>query len=203
MRSLVSLFLVLSLVLLAACNRSSPTEPSFEGTATLSGVVSYAETGAPVSGARVTAFMPVVKGTPRSGEAVTDVVGRYSLSVPGGTYIVSVYVPGATTQSFVQSIVIGGTSFTNFEISANGCVTLSGRVVNANTQAGISGATIDFLGQHVVTGADGQYRMDLGCPPAGSGNQTIVVDHPNYQRREWLRNVPTASSVGDIVLVPR
>ena len=201
MRSLVSLSLVLSL--LAACNRSSPTEPSLEGTATLSGVVSYAETGAPVAGARVAAFMAVVKGTPRSGEAVTDVAGRYSLSVPSGTYIVSVFAPGATSQSFVQSIVIGGTAFSNFQISANGCVTLSGRVVDGNTMAGISGATIDFLGQHVVTGEDGRYRMDLGCPPTGSGNQPIAVDHPDYQRREWLRSVPTASSVGDIVLVRR
>ncbi|HJQ38632.1 MAG TPA: carboxypeptidase regulatory-like domain-containing protein [Thermoanaerobaculia bacterium] len=203
MRSPVSLFLVLSLVLLAACNRSSPTEPSFEGTATLSGVVSYAETGAPVAGARVTAFMTVVKGTPNSGEAVTDATGRYSLSVPGGTYIVSVFAPGATTHSFIPTIVIGGSSFSNFEISANGCVTLSGRVVDANTHAGIPGATIDFLGRHVVTGEDGLYRMDLGCPPAGSGNQTIVVDHPNYQHREWLRSIPTASSVSEIVLVPR
>lgn len=198
-RQLVSLAVLL---VLTACKQGSPTEPRFEANATLSGTVTRIEGGAPVAAARVTAHMLVVKGTDSSVEAFTDQSGHYSLSTIGGTYVVSVFAPGATTPSYVQTIVIGLTPMADFQISIPGCVTMSGRVVDANTHAGISGATIDFVGKHVVTAAEGSFLIYVGCPVRVS-SAMITIDHPNYLRREYLTSVPTYSTTTEIVLQPR
>ncbi len=186
-----------------ACKQGTPTEPRLEPNATLSGTVFNAETGAPIAGARVAARMVVVKGEAYFVEGVTDASGTYALTTVSGMYILSVFAPGATSPSFVQSISIGFTPAADFRISLIGCVTMTGRVVDgSNVRLGISGATIDFAGQHVVTAADGSFRFELGCPPA-TDRATMVIEHPNYQRRELVASIPRHSTTSEIVLEPR
>lgn len=194
--------LVFSLVLLA-CDKS-PTEPKFPD-AVLTGTVTYIESGAPVANARVTAFLVQIKGR-AEGEARTDAQGRYSLTgIPGGQYSVAVYAPGAERASYIDQYDLGpGPNVVNFRLSAEGCATMSGRVIDIVSHAGVSGATISFFGQRVVSAAGGAYALHLGCPPRPTSvSETITIEHPNYQRREYLISVPTYSTTSDIVLQPR
>lgn len=196
------LLVALSLVLLA-CDKS-PTEPKFPE-AVLTGTATYLESGAPVANARVTALL-VQAGGRAEGEARTDAQGHYTLTgIPGGQYSVSVFEPGADRAAFIDQYDLGpGPNVVNFRLSAAGCVTMSGRVIDIVSQAGVSGATITFFGQRAVSAADGTYALHLGCPPRPTSvSDTIIIEHPNYQRREYLISVPTYSTTSDIVLQPR
>lgn len=195
--------LVALTLLLLACDKS-PTEPKFPD-AVLTGTVTYIESGAPVVNARVTALLSQVRGR-AEGEARTDAQGRYSLTgIPGGQYSVSVFAPGADRASFIDQYDLGpGPNVVNFRLSAEGCVTMSGRVVDIVSHAGVSGATITFFGQRAVSAAGGSYVLHLGCPPRPTSvSETITVEHPDYQRREYLISVPAYSTTSDIVLQPR
>ena len=198
--ALVLLIPFLVLLALSACN-GSPTEPQFPH-GTLAGTVVFGESGQPAGGARVIATM--IAGT-STGEGLTDALGRYSLSIPGGSYNVRVNAPGATTAALIVLIdIVPGPNAANFRISANGCAIVTGRVLDGVTRAPISGAAITFFGQRTVTAADGSYQMNLGCPPRpATVSETIVVDHPAYQRREYLVGVPTYSTTWDIYMQPR
>jgi hypothetical protein len=194
----------LALLLVFAACKGSPTEPKFSD-AILTGTVTFLETGAPVADARVTAYLVQIKGYANA-ETRTDAAGRYFLTgFPGGQYSVAVYAPGADRAAWIDQYDLGpGTNTVNVQISASGCVTMSGRVYDVVTRAGISGAAITFLGQHVVSGADGSYALNLGCPPHPAGpSETITLEHPNYQRREYLISVPTFSTTSDIMMQPR
>jgi hypothetical protein len=196
---LVPLALALALV---ACNKS-PTEPQFPD-AVLTGTVTFVETGAPVANARVTALLTQIHGSAQ-GEARADAEGRYSLRVPGGQYSVSVFEPGADRAALIdQYDLVPGRNPVNFRISADGCVTMSGRVIDIVSNMGVTGATITFFDQRVVSAADGAYALHLGCPPRPrTASEVITIEHPQYQRREFLIGVPTYSTTSDIVLQPR
>ncbi|HJQ38631.1 MAG TPA: carboxypeptidase-like regulatory domain-containing protein [Thermoanaerobaculia bacterium] len=199
-RLLASLALLL---VFTACKQGSPTEPRIELSATLRGTVINAETGAPIAGARVAARMVVVKGEAYFVEGLTDASGNYALTTVSGMYILQVFAPGATSPSHVQQISIGFTQAADFRISLIGCVTMTGRVIDgSNVRLGISGATIDFAGQHVVTAADGSFRFELGCPPA-TDRANMILEHPSYQRREFVASIPRYSTTTEIVLEPR
>jgi hypothetical protein len=195
--------LLVALVLALIACQKSPTEPQFPD-AVLTGSVTFIDTGAPVANARVTALLSQIHGWAQ-GEARTDSEGRYSLSVPGGQYSVSVFAPGADRAAFIdQYDLVPGPNMVNFHISVNGCVTMSGRVIDIVSHAGVSGATITFFGQRVVSAADGAYTFHLGCPPRPTTvSENITIEHPNYQRREFHIAVPTYSTTYDIVLQPR
>jgi len=196
-----TLLVALALALIAC--RNSPTEPQFPD-AVLTGRVTFIDTGAPVANARVTALLIQARGSAQ-GEARTDSEGRYSLSVPGGQYSVAVFAPGAERAAFIDQYDLGpGPNTVNFQISANGCVTMSGRVIDVVSHAGVSGATITFFGQRAVSAADGAYALHLGCPPRPTAvSEPITIEHANYQRREYLIGVPTYSTTSDTVLQPR
>jgi hypothetical protein len=199
-RPLVLLALALSLI---ACH-GSPTEPA-PPRATLAGTVSFFE-GGPAAGATVRASMNMFSGTPEtpSPETVTDEQGRYSLTLNAGQHTVSVRAPGATSTSRIQIIEVPpGTTTANFEVSSSGCAIINGRIMDGVKYTPISGATVSFLGQTMISGSDGAYRFNLGCPPPAKVSDTMIVDHPSYQRREFVLGVPTWSMTTDIWLLPR
>jgi hypothetical protein len=187
-------------VILSACHGGSPTEPKFPE-ATLTGNVTYLENGAPAGGAHVTVSM---SGDTKA-EAIADAQGRYSLHTIGGSYVVSVFAPGSTHPAFIRLLDLGPTTtMQDFQISSNGCAIMAGRVLDGGTRAPIAGASIAFFGLATVSGSDGSYSLNLGCPPQPAHvSETIVVDHPGYQHREFLISVPTYSTTADIYLQPR
>lgn len=188
------------LFLLLACHGESPTAP-LESNAVITGRVTYAENGVPVLGARVWAAMSMGPG---ADDQVTDANGNYTLHLIGGTYVVEVFAPGATAPSFVELFVVRlGQETKNFAISSLGCVTVSGRVLDGVTYAGISGATITFEGQRVVSEGDGTYELQLGCGRTTRTTSTIVIEHPAYQRREYVTDAPLYSTRRDIYLQPK
>lgn len=192
--------LLLSLALvLAACKGNSPTEPHFPD-ATLTGVVTFVESGAPVADATVSVRMATETAFI---QARTDAQGRYTLMALPGTYTVRVFAPGASSPAFLDLIDIGGTATRNFAISSAGCAIMSGRIIDQVSRAAIAGATITFFGQTAVSDAGGSYALHLGCPPRPHPvSEVITVDHPRYVRREFLISVPTYSTVADIFLQP-
>jgi hypothetical protein len=193
---------LLVLVLLTAC-RESPTEPKFEGTATLGGRVTYVETGAPAAGARVRASASPPGTT--NVETVVDASGSYRFTnLIGGSYAVSVFLPDSNDLAYLRLIDIGGNALTlDFEISANRCVTITGIVTDRITRRGIEGAVVSHIGQVATTDAQGFYKLELGCPPPRDGmNHLWSIRHPQYQPREFNTPVPTYSTRRDAVLDP-
>lgn len=92
---------------------------------TVAGVVTAAESEAPLSGANVT-----VEGT--SLRSVTDAQGRYRLAVPAGQHTIRVGLIGRQGMSRTVTVAPGATVATNFSLSTS-AVALDAVVVNAVT----------------------------------------------------------------------
>ncbi|MFY0580976.1 carboxypeptidase-like regulatory domain-containing protein [Cystobacter fuscus] len=101
-------------------------------TGIVTGVVTDASTGAPLAGTRV-----VAEG-PYSRETVTDAEGRYSLTLPVGTYHVSATLFGYERQSVEGVVTEGGVVRLDFAPRPVPVHTVSGRVLDT------SGAPIAF-----------------------------------------------------------
>ncbi|MFL5540076.1 MAG: SusC/RagA family TonB-linked outer membrane protein [Longimicrobiaceae bacterium] len=102
--------------------------PSFaraQATGTITGTVTAAENGGPLSGAQVS-----LQGTVR--RTVTDAQGRYRLTAEPGTYTVQVSTLGRQAGSRQVSVTAGGTATANFSL-ATSAVALEGITVNAVT----------------------------------------------------------------------
>ena len=205
MRSLVPLSLVL--ILLAACSKS-PTEPDYGGgPSSLSGRITFTETGGPAAGATVI-LLQAFPGHMRF-EAVVDATGIYrAADIPSGWYSLSVAPPGAAPGEIAvyrsNVSLIPGANVYHLDISANRCVVMDGTVTARSTNLPIAGATVRFGEQTVTTGADGRYVLNLGCPPPDAGGVRFwSVTHPDYQPREFSTQVTRYSVTRDVVLDPR
>ena len=102
--------------------------PSFaraQATGTITGTVTAAESGGPLSGAQVS-----LQGTVR--RTVTDAQGRYRLSAEPGTYTVQVSTLGRQAGSRQVTVTAGGTATANFSLGTS-AVALEGITVNAVT----------------------------------------------------------------------
>ncbi len=203
MRFLIPLSLVL--LLLVSCN-GSPTEPHIDATSTLTGRVVYAETGAPAEGARIVANQSFPGHS--HGEAFVNADGRYHVTgIAGGGTSISVYAPGAAINdpSFSRNIHLApGPSVLDVQISANRCVTITGRVLESRSPwVPIAGANLQLGDQPTVSGGDGSYSFALGCPPPDVNKaRLLTIQHPRYHPRELQSSVPSYSTVRDIPLDP-
>ncbi|MFL5386858.1 MAG: SusC/RagA family TonB-linked outer membrane protein [Longimicrobiaceae bacterium] len=102
--------------------------PSFaraQATGTITGTVTAAESGGPLSGAQVS-----LQGTVR--RTVTDAQGRYRLTAEPGTYTVQVSTLGRQAGSRQVTVTAGGTATANFSLGTS-AVALEGITVNAVT----------------------------------------------------------------------
>jgi hypothetical protein len=120
----------------------------------------------------------IVKGT-----AITDRGGSYQLVVPAAErYSIRIDVDGSSHGSTVPgSSVHRGDLF----VHVGTCVSRYGQVFDERSLKPISGATISLFTKTVVTGLDGWYRIDFGCPAqafVGGGNTTFMyARHPRYE----------------------
>jgi len=117
--------------------------------------------------------------------AVTDANGFYVVSVPTvDSFSVSV------DNAHVGTVRVTWSAFRG-DVLVNGgaCVSRYGRLTDARTLRPVSGGTVSVGGGTTVSGPDGWYRVDLGCPATGKiGFNTtfLYVTHPDYAPRQWV-----------------
>ncbi|MFN8579378.1 MAG: Ig-like domain-containing protein [Gemmatimonadaceae bacterium] len=114
----------------------------------------------------------------------TDNAGLFSLTVPAvGNFSVAVSDASSPSSTSLGSLV--ATWFDEprdlLVDAAGNCHAEYGKVLDAETLQGVSGATIT-MGATMTTAADGSYRFDYGCYAiAGPGNTRILsIEHPDY-----------------------
>jgi len=115
-------------------------------------------------------------------EAITDRDGSYTMTLPIAGFF-SLWVGDAR----VGTGHVSGSDYRgDLFVDDAACISRYGTLVDARTLRPIAGATVYLAGNEVVSGFDGWYRLDFGCPSTRqSGNTTyMVITHPNYARRE-------------------
>ena len=168
------------------------------------GQVTFVENGAPAVNARVTASNSYPYNVQL--ETRTDSSGRYAFeNLLGGEYFVAVYRPDSNEIGATRLILLGGLNNTlDLQISANRCAWFNGFVRDGVTQRGIAGVMMSFFGKAATTNSDGSFSILLGCPPVPTANPyPMIVEHPNYQRREFLLSVRTYTTTNEIIMMPR
>jgi hypothetical protein len=181
-------FLAALAVLLAGCGEPqkptspSPVLPPPPGLVVIYGRVLDFKTNSGVANATIKFYTPPLDAT--AGTVVTDDAGVYSVFLPPGTY--NPRINGDTPQ-YNRGIIrpVGTTYLADYFINGDdNCVMFYGTIRSATTAAMIAGATITFLGRTQVTGSDGSYRLDLGCPtgfaPFGTGTRLMAISSPGY-----------------------
>lgn len=132
---------------------------------------------------------------------VTDADGRYTMTLP----VPGAYDPIVAGLSVGASHVFGASYRGDFLANSGTCVSRYGTIVSARTALPIDGAAVALGAARTTTGADGWYRIDLGCPANGQGfNPTsFTVTKPGYAQWTELetRGVFLAVRI-DVQLVP-
>jgi hypothetical protein len=153
---------------------------------TVSGTVTDESTGDPVSGAQVT----VGNATTTTG---TD--GSYSLSVPVGTYTVSVSDFGyASASDTGVSVTDGGTDTENFALQTEPSVTVTGLVTDGSGQGWPLYAKVGVPGTPATTYTNpktGEYSLTL--PVNATYDLTVDAVYPGYQETTQDVTVGTSS----------
>jgi hypothetical protein len=165
------LALALSAIITVGCGGGTPSGPSNSG---ISGQVIDFGSGVAVSGAAV------VFGEQT---AVTDATGRYRITnLANGQY-----EPRVDGVSLGQSRVTGSGYRGDLLVRPGTCVSRYGTLAAARNQRPVAGATVAIVGPgldvRTVSGSDGWYRIDLGCPAnglVGSNTTDLRISHANY-----------------------
>lgn len=196
--------LAIAILCVMACG-CSPTSPS-DNLLTVRGQVINYRTGSPILGA-------VVGFTGRdvaiSRNATTDQNGFYTMTLPIAGWF-SIFVADSSA-GLVSDKRVGDGHFTTAALRGDlfindaKCVARYGTILDAGTQRPIAGARVQWVST-AVSGLDGWYRLDVGCPETTEFGNTnfIVVTHPNYERYEFIagRGIQELQRV-DIDLQPR
>ncbi|MCE3261451.1 MAG: hypothetical protein K0R43_530 [Pseudoduganella sp.] len=161
--------------------------------ATLSGIVRN-DSGQPVSGAVVAA------GT---AAATTNASGAFTITnLSPGPLTVTVTAPNYRTVT-ANLEVVANTSYTfspgltPSSKPAPTSATISGKVINASTKAGIVGAIVQVAGQSVTSTTGGAFSVANVAP----GSITIAVSAPGYQAVSGSGMVVAGpNAIGDIAL---
>ena len=101
----------------------------------------------------------------------TDANGNYTLSnLPAGSQQLSATASGFLKTSQTVNITPGGTTTANFVlITQTG--TVSGRITNASTGAGLPGVNVSYSGGSALSNANGDYTLNA-VPP---GKYTVTA----------------------------
>jgi len=186
-----------------ACTSSTPVAPS-----TVDRAVRAASAAQPVrisgrtidwrSGAAVGSVTVELGGV----RAVSDATGVYTLTLPAA----GPYDPIVAGSSCGVSHVAGPAYRGDFLVNTGTCVSRYGTVTSARTGQAVAGATVSLGAGQTTTGADGWYRIDLGCPANGQGfnPSSFTVTAAGYTDWTELETRGVFSAVRiDLELLPR
>ncbi len=155
----------------APLNMASPDRDTYQAAASMTGQV-LSTLGDPIVGATV-----VIEET---GQSTTSVDGGYYAigGVPNGDYTVTASAVGFEPQSVSASIVDGTNGVANFALVPVGA-SVTGQVTDANSGAGIVGATVCVDGTDLcTTSVDGGYYAIGGVP---NGEYTVTASAYGYE----------------------
>ena len=154
--------------------------------ATITGVVTDVITEDPVEGATVTANPSTTTGSD----------GRYLLSVPPGTYTLTISKQGYVTIVITPVTVDPGDTYTADVTVSTGIIT--GVVTDEETEDPIEGATITADGATDTTGPDGIYMLNVE-----PGTYTLTVTSKGYKKKTSSVTVdPGETETKDIIVTP-
>jgi subtilisin family serine protease len=164
-------------------------------TGLLSGIVTDADTGEPIAGARVE-----VAG-PSDRRAITGADGTYELRLPVGDYDVEVSAFGYGSATAAATVTEGATTTLDVALQSVPSHTVSGTVVD-DDGAPVGGATVRIVGTplpEVVTGADGGYTI----PDVPEGEYEMVVDAGGCLAAQTVTLVVDGDETVDVTLERR
>ena len=151
----------------------------------LSGRVIDFATNAAVSGASIEfGYLDLFGKFVAAAKAVSDGSGSYrATSAPGYSALVQI---DGTWRGEIQ---VNDDYRGDFLVRTGTCVARYGTVADALTLRPLTGATLTLQGTTALSGPNGWYRIDLGCPSSGvvGFNTTFVsVSHPDYPSRSFV-----------------
>jgi uncharacterized protein YfaP (DUF2135 family) len=168
------------------------TPPAPAAAGVLRGVIRDGVTGLGVSGVTLN-FFSAISGI-ALGTVVTGPTGEYSISLPATSVSISISKTGYVTTRLLATIVSNTTTQANsvlFAPEASGTGTISGRITNAFTGAGLAGATVQLRsGVGVTTGAvvatgttngSGDYAIN-----ASGGTYTAAISLPGFVTTDFV-----------------
>ncbi len=195
------LLLTYALALTIACTGRSPTGPTDlppqVGPASIRGTVRDFTTGVPRGLAQIEFTSDAGAGVV---SAVTSDSGGYGVIVPAtGSFTVRLH------DIYVGTLQVTGPSYVgDLLVDSGSCTSRYGVLTDARTSRPVVGASVSLPARTVTSGADGSYRIDLGCEPSLSFSTTfITASHPGYQLRQQVvgRGVHNVVRL-DLVLEP-
>jgi acid phosphatase len=159
--------------------------PSAGGSGSISGRITNASIGIPISGATISFS---------GGSTTSDSNGNYSFSnVAAGTYSLTATHTGYVRQTQSATVVSGSATILNFGLATGGKV--AGTVTSSNGAA-VSGASVTITGGvvnntvNVTTSSTGQYNSNW--VPIGS--YTVTVSAPGHTTQTKSANIATGST---------
>jgi hypothetical protein len=171
---------LLALTVYGCGSSNSLTGPS-DAAVTFTGRVLDYHTDAPVTGATVSFTPDAFSAQVVAATTTTRADGRYTLTVPH-TGAFTILIDGAISGMGL----VNGRSYPGDLYPASGsCISRYGLIIDSRSLRPIAGATVTLAGATATTGADGWYRIDLGCPSVvlPGGTTVIVVGHSRYESR--------------------
>ena len=113
--------------------------------------------------------------------ATTDANGMYTVTLPA-------VIPPPAYEVTADGVYIGylrpiGRARGDLLVDHAGCVARYGVISDVDSGTPLAGATVALRTKTTVTGADGWYRLDLGCPDPDAldfGTTFIYVTRANY-----------------------
>jgi hypothetical protein len=175
-----NLVLIVLLAGVWGCQRQDVTGPSSTSRSIQGRVIEF-ETQTPLAGAVVQFAADQQAGDSR---ATTDVSGAYAMTLQDtGIFTVS-----------VDGIVIGTARLTrptyrgDLLVDRGNCISRYGTVVDSRTLRTVGGATVAIGTNTTISGPDGWYRIDLGCPsvPFFTNTVVITVTHPSFAEYQQI-----------------
>jgi hypothetical protein len=145
-------------------------------------------TNAGVPGAKIDFY---ITGLPTiASSVITDATGRYSVLLSRGIRY-NPRINGPDVDSNRGTIIpVAKETEADYLINGGTCIVFYGTVRDANTGEPIGGAAVGFGSPSTQTGADGNYRINLGCPTPDNPWRSIGTTFLNVAREGYVTASP-------------
>lgn len=164
-----------------ACDETTtPTGPSATNVTVRGQVLDYGD-GSPLANVTVRFASD---GPGFQAQATTDAIGMYVATLPTAFPLV------VRIDDLFVGMLRAATRLPRGDlfIDRTTCVARYGVILDGRTLRPIAGAAVSLTGRSVMTGADGWYRIDLGCPEVTfpGGTTVISVSASGYVPRQQV-----------------